>query len=80
MTRRHAVSAKKKNAKLHPRDKAHPGHAEWLANMTKAQRKRWSSYTPAEKKRRMRKVTRASVAARKLAETPTVAMMLEKTA
>jgi hypothetical protein len=79
MKRRASVTAKKKNAKLHPRDEKHPDHAIWLGNLRKAVRKQWDGYSPAEKKRRSQKMVKARVAANKL-KGPTVAMMLEKTA
>lgn len=81
MTRRMQKSGRAKTAKkLHPRDKDHPKHAEWLANMTAAVRKKWKSYSPREQKRRMKATAQASVAAaaaRRAAKVPTVAMMRE---
>jgi hypothetical protein len=78
--RRHAVSAAKKSGKkLHPRDKAHPDHERWLANVAKAARKTWEGLSPRQKKRRSGVLKRAQDAARKARNQaiPTVAMMGE---
>src|SRR5262245_49377332 len=40
------------NKKLHPRDAAHPGHAAWVRKLSKVQKKRFDSLSPAEKEAR----------------------------
>jgi hypothetical protein len=40
---------KKKAEKLHPRDKAHPDHAKWIAKMRRAQKTRFARMTKAER-------------------------------
>ena len=61
MKRRRAIGEAKKAsaAKLHPRDAAHPGHEAWLEKMRAAQKKRWDSFTPAERKAQIRKMSKA---------------------
>lgn len=43
--------AKRKPKPTHPRDKRHPGHAEWLKTMAEAQKKRWKGLSAAERKK-----------------------------
>lgn len=54
MARRQAKRKAKRQAKqhLHPRDPEHPDHARWLANVTRAARKRWRAMSPAQKQAR----------------------------
>lgn len=63
--RRQAVAAAKKAgkpSKLHPRDPRHPEHEAWVAKMGAVQRKRWASFTPAERKAQLRKMSKAGKA------------------
>lgn len=64
MKRRRAVAEKKKNAKLHPRDKSHPEHAAWVAKMKKVQQKFWKGLTVAQRKERIAKLAASSMKAR----------------
>jgi len=41
---------------LHPRDKAHPGHAAWVEMMRKVQKKSWAKLTQEERDERQRKL------------------------
>jgi hypothetical protein len=60
MKRRFAArAAKKKTAKLHPRDSRHPGHDAWRETLSAAQKKRWNSLTDSQKKQQMRKMAKA---------------------
>jgi hypothetical protein len=49
MKRRMAVAKRKKQGKLHPRDKDHPDHEKWGANRSEARKKIWAGKTKAEK-------------------------------
>jgi hypothetical protein len=64
MRRRQKVAAANRAAKLHPRDRNHPRHAEFVESVRKAQRKRWAGMSKAAQKRQIQRATEASVAAR----------------
>jgi hypothetical protein len=69
MKRRQAVAARKKAGGAaepdgdepkpkHPRDPRHPGHDAWVKKLRAAQKKRWKSFTPAQQKAQLRKMTK----------------------
>jgi hypothetical protein len=47
--------------KLHPRDAAHPKHAEWKKKMSAANRRRWASLTEEQRRQQTRAATEANV-------------------
>lgn len=60
----------KAKAKLHPRDKEHPGHEAWVAKLRRNQRKTWKNLSPEARATRVKNMA----AGRQI---PTVAMMRE---
>lgn len=43
-----------KPTKMHPRDPNHPGHAEWLQKISKANRKHWASLSASARKKQIK--------------------------
>jgi hypothetical protein len=46
-------------SRLHPRDAAHPKHAQWLKKMRRGSKKRWDGLTEAERKATVNKMVAA---------------------
>lgn len=51
MRRRQAL--RKSKRKLHPSNLAHPDHAAWAANLSKARKAAWAKMTPAQQKAKL---------------------------
>jgi hypothetical protein len=56
MRRRMEISRRNKAAKLGPRDKTHPDHAQWAAKISRIRKRAWSKLTPSQKKARLTKM------------------------
>jgi hypothetical protein len=65
MQRRIVVRKRNQAAKLNPRHKDHPDHAQWVANLAKAGRARWAKKTKAEKEAWKAAMAAGKVKARK---------------
>lgn len=63
------IEAEAPPVKLHPRDSRHPEHEAWLQNMQKAQQRRWSAMTPAQRKKQVNKMLAARTRAGELRAT-----------
>jgi hypothetical protein len=51
-------------APSHPRDPRHPGHAQWLAKISKSNKKRWADMSEADRNKRISRMVRGNKAAR----------------
>lgn len=68
MRRRQAISRAKLLAGAgasHPRDPRHPGHAEWVAKLSKANKKAWGAMSAAARKKRVKRLVEGRHPARK---------------